>query len=131
MRLLGLGLENAVPDATTVWLFREALAKPGLVMSVFAAETDAPVHDSQKLKQLPNRSNPIQRMVRGALEPFSASCATAQTTRSRERKVWMGCKSLGRTREARKVASVPWRSALPTFLFEKNIVLCRIKSRRA
>jgi hypothetical protein len=27
MRFLGLGLEDIVPDATTVWLFREALAK--------------------------------------------------------------------------------------------------------
>ena len=36
MRFLGLGLEDAVPDATTVWLFREALAKAGLVEKLFA-----------------------------------------------------------------------------------------------
>jgi IS5 family transposase len=35
MRFLGLGLEDAVPDATTVWLFREALAKAGLVKTLF------------------------------------------------------------------------------------------------
>src|SRR5262249_16131738 len=35
MRFLGLGLENAVPYATTVWLFRGALAKAGLVKSLF------------------------------------------------------------------------------------------------
>ena len=35
MRFLGLGLEDCVPDATTVWLFREALAKAGLVKSLF------------------------------------------------------------------------------------------------
>ena len=35
MRFLGLGLEDAVPDATTVWLFREALAKAGLVEKLF------------------------------------------------------------------------------------------------
>jgi IS5 family transposase len=35
MRFLGLGLEDAVPDATTVWLFREALARAGLVKSLF------------------------------------------------------------------------------------------------
>ena len=35
MRFLGLGLEDAVPDATTVWLFREALAKAGLVKKLF------------------------------------------------------------------------------------------------
>jgi transposase, IS5 family len=31
MRFLGLGLEYAVPDATTVWLFREALASAGVI----------------------------------------------------------------------------------------------------
>jgi len=36
MRFLDLGLEDAVPDATTVWLFREALAKAGLVATLFA-----------------------------------------------------------------------------------------------
>lgn len=35
MRFLGLGLEDTVPDATTVWLFREALAKAGMVKSLF------------------------------------------------------------------------------------------------
>ena len=31
MRFLGLGLEDAVPDATTLWLYREALARLGAV----------------------------------------------------------------------------------------------------
>jgi transposase, IS5 family len=35
MRFLGLGLEDPVPDATTVWLFREALAKAGLMKTLF------------------------------------------------------------------------------------------------
>ena len=35
MRFLDLGLEDTVPDATTVWLFREALAKAGLVKTLF------------------------------------------------------------------------------------------------
>ena len=35
MRFLGLGLEDPVPDATTVWLFRETLAKAGLVKTLF------------------------------------------------------------------------------------------------
>ena len=35
MRFLGLGLEDTVPDATTVWLFREALAEAGLVKTLF------------------------------------------------------------------------------------------------
>jgi transposase, IS5 family len=36
MRFLGLGLEDAVPDATTVWLFREALASAGVIEKLFA-----------------------------------------------------------------------------------------------
>jgi transposase, IS5 family len=35
MRFLDLGLGDPVPDATTVWLFREALAKAGLVAKLF------------------------------------------------------------------------------------------------
>jgi IS5 family transposase len=35
MRFLDLGLEDSVPDATTVWLFREALAKARLVAKLF------------------------------------------------------------------------------------------------
>jgi transposase, IS5 family len=35
MRFLGLGLEDTVPDATTVWLVREALAKAGLFKTLF------------------------------------------------------------------------------------------------
>ena len=34
-RFLGLGLEDVVPDATTVWLFREALTKANLVKMLF------------------------------------------------------------------------------------------------
>ena len=36
MRFLELGLEDPVPDATTVWLFREALASAGLIENLFA-----------------------------------------------------------------------------------------------
>jgi IS5 family transposase len=35
MRFLGLGLGDRVPDAKTVWLYREALAKAGKVEEVF------------------------------------------------------------------------------------------------
>ena len=35
MQFLGLGLEDAVPDATTVWLFREQLQQHGLVEELF------------------------------------------------------------------------------------------------
>ena len=36
MRFLGLGLGDRVPDAKTVWLYREALAKAGMVDELFA-----------------------------------------------------------------------------------------------
>ena len=35
MRFLGLGLEDNVPDAKTVWLYREALAKSGTARTLF------------------------------------------------------------------------------------------------
>src|SRR5438093_3832138 len=35
MRFLDLELEDPVPDATTIWLFREALAKTGLIDKLF------------------------------------------------------------------------------------------------
>ena len=35
MRFPGLGLEDAVPDATTLWLYREALARAGAVEALF------------------------------------------------------------------------------------------------
>ena len=36
MRFLGLGLGDRVPDAKTVWLYREALAKAGMVEALFS-----------------------------------------------------------------------------------------------
>src|SRR2546428_8249954 len=35
MRFLDLGLEDAVPDASTIWLFREALVDAGLIKKLF------------------------------------------------------------------------------------------------
>ena len=35
-RFLGLGFEDGIPDGTTLWLFREKLAKAGLVEKLFA-----------------------------------------------------------------------------------------------
>ena len=35
MRFVGLGLEDAVPDAKTLWLYREALARAGAVEPLF------------------------------------------------------------------------------------------------
>ena len=37
MRFLGLGLEDRVPDAKTVWLYREQLAQAGMIETLFEA----------------------------------------------------------------------------------------------
>lgn len=37
VRFLGLGLEGGVPDATTLWLYREAWTKAGLMEKLFAS----------------------------------------------------------------------------------------------
>ena len=34
-RFLRLGIEDSIPDATTLWLFREKLAKAGLIERLF------------------------------------------------------------------------------------------------
>src|SRR5258708_33818926 len=34
-RFLRLGIEDGIPDGTTLWLFRETRAKPGLVEKLF------------------------------------------------------------------------------------------------
>jgi transposase, IS5 family len=34
-RFLGLGIEDGIPDGTTLWLFRETLAKAGLIERLF------------------------------------------------------------------------------------------------
>src|SRR5256714_7644484 len=36
MRFLDLELDDPVPDASTIWLFREALAQAGLIDKLFA-----------------------------------------------------------------------------------------------
>jgi hypothetical protein len=36
MRFLGLGLGDPVPDANTIWTFREALPKAGAIESLFS-----------------------------------------------------------------------------------------------
>ncbi len=35
VRFLGLGLEDKVPDAKTVWLYREQLSQAGMIATVF------------------------------------------------------------------------------------------------
>ena len=42
MRFLGLGLEDPVPDATTVWPYREQLLQAGVVDALFGAFAEEP-----------------------------------------------------------------------------------------
>jgi hypothetical protein len=45
MRFLGLGLGDRVPDAKTIWLFREQLVRAGAMDRLFA-RFDAALHDA-------------------------------------------------------------------------------------
>ena len=49
MRFLGLGLEDRVPDAKTVWLYREALAQAGMVVVVFKQFDHCPAGDCEAI----------------------------------------------------------------------------------
>lgn len=45
MRFLGLGLEDWVPDAKTVWLYRKGLAEAGMVEALFKQFDHCPASD--------------------------------------------------------------------------------------
>jgi len=45
MRFLGLGLGDRVPDARTIWLFREKLTKAGAIKTLFV-RFETMVHDA-------------------------------------------------------------------------------------
>jgi hypothetical protein len=45
MRFVGLGLEDRVPDAKTIWLFREQLTRAGAILRLFA-RFDAVLRDA-------------------------------------------------------------------------------------
>jgi hypothetical protein len=46
MRFLGLGLWDRVPDAKTVWLYRDALAQAGKVEELFGLFDHCPTGDA-------------------------------------------------------------------------------------
>tara|TARA_R110002167_G_scaffold59293_5_gene167940 strand:+ start:1792 stop:2385 length:594 start_codon:yes stop_codon:yes gene_type:complete len=57
-RFLGLGLEGTVPDATTVWLFRERLVKAKAIDRLFA-RFDAALTDRGYLAMAGRSSTPL------------------------------------------------------------------------
>lgn len=48
MRFLGLGLSDRVPDAKTIWLFRERLTQAGAIERLFD-QFDAPLRNASYL----------------------------------------------------------------------------------
>ena len=65
MRFLGLGLEDRVPDARTVWLYREQLTQAGVIEALF--ETfDGHLKDQGKMTR--NKRSQNQRLRNVLLE---------------------------------------------------------------
>ena len=77
MRFLGLGLEDKVPDAKTVWLYREHLAQAGMVEELFD-EFDGYLKEQGYLAMGVRSSTPQSLRF--------PSSATAATTTRRSRK---------------------------------------------
>jgi IS5 family transposase len=66
MRFLGLGVEDRVPDAKTVWLYREKLAQAGKVKTLFD-RFDAYLRDNGYLAPLGDASITCQAMDGGQI----------------------------------------------------------------
>ncbi len=77
MHFLGLSLEDRVRDATTLWLYREALARAGLVEQLFT-DLDAYLRARGYLAMRGGRSS-----TRALLLPLSSATAVRRTLRSR------------------------------------------------
>src|SRR3979409_1004304 len=74
MRFLDLELEDPVPDATTIWLFREALAEAGLIDKLF-----------ERFGQHLEAEGYIARGAR-SLTPRLCRCPSSATRRRRTRR---------------------------------------------
>jgi IS5 family transposase len=74
MRFLDLELEDPVPDATTIWLFREALTEAGLIDGLF--------------ERFGQHSMPraILRVAARSLTPRLCRCPSSATRRRRTRR---------------------------------------------
>jgi IS5 family transposase len=74
MRFLDLELEDPVPDATTIWLFREALAQGGLIDRLF-----------ERLASI-SRPRAILRAAARSLMPRLCRCPSSARRRRRTRR---------------------------------------------
>src|SRR3979411_1909000 len=75
MRFLDLELEDPVPDATTIWLFREALAEAGLIDSCSSASASI------------SRPRATLRAAARSLTPRLCRCPSSATRRRRTRRL--------------------------------------------
>ena len=76
MRFLGLGLEGRVPDAKTVWLYREQLTQAGVIEALFE---DKPLTAAKRMSRwtkkprqvlaygYKNQRGPSDKLVCGAI----------------------------------------------------------------
>lgn len=121
-RFLGLGLDGTVPDATTVWLFRERLVKAKAIDRLFA-RFDAALTDQGYLAMggqiidatvVPRRSSAIPR-TRRQRSRKGGSPSTGRTSQPRSgRRIVMpaGASSTPRPRSGK--APIPSRSSRST-----------------
>jgi len=85
MRFLGLGLQDVVPDATTVWLFREALTKADLVKALFGIDRfngHLNAKDCRSERSIPSLKNQRRKAPKPRVVPHSiaAKCARKPQT---------------------------------------------------
>jgi len=116
-RFLGLGIEDAVPDATTVWRFRERLQEQGLLETVFdrfddflAAEGFEARQGSLMLPSLRCRFPAITaRRTAGSRRVRFPKTSVGRNGR---KKMWMGAgrESAAITLSATRITSVSTRS---------------------
>ncbi len=106
MRFVGFGLEDKVPDAKTVWLYREQLARAGMVEALF--ETSTAIWRSRATWRWAARSS-TRRSYRS---PSSATAVT--TTRgsrmARRRRAGRTSRPSGRRRT--RTHGGPWQEPL-------------------
>src|SRR4029453_16780763 len=86
MRFLGLGLSDPVPDANTIWTFREALTKAGAIDPLFT-------RFDRQLRAQGYLAIPGNWLMRASLPRPSSATPRPRSRRSRR----AGCRRLGRS----------------------------------
>ena len=89
-RFLGLAIEDSIPDATTLWLFREKLAKAGLIEKRSTASTS--ILQPRATWRVAGRSS----------TPVSCRCRRSGTVVTRTPSCRLGAHQRGGSRSPRK-----------------------------